>query len=113
MGYDEDLAERVRFALAGREDVDERKMFGGVAFMVGGHMTVGIVGDELMARVGAEGEEDALAQEHARPMDFTGRPMTGFVFVGAPAVAGDAGVAAWVTRALSYTSTLPPKRPTR
>jgi TfoX-like protein len=81
--------------------------------MFGGHMTVGIVGDELMARVGAEGEEDALAQEHARPMDFTGRPMTGFVFVGAPAVAGDAGVAAWVTRALSYTSTLPPKRPTR
>jgi TfoX/Sxy family transcriptional regulator of competence genes len=110
VAYDESLADRIRDALAGRGDrVREQKMFGGLAFMVGGHMTVGVVGDELMARVGADGEDDALAQPHARTMDFTGRPMTGFVFVAARGVAGEDDVSAWVDRALAFTTTLPPK----
>jgi TfoX/Sxy family transcriptional regulator of competence genes len=109
VAYDEALADRIRRSLADRDAVVERKMFGGVAFMVGGHMAVGVVKDELMARVGTEGEDDALAQPHARPMDFTGRPMTGFVFVAATGVATDADVAAWVERATAYVSTLPPK----
>lgn len=65
--------------------------------------------DELMARIGPDGEDDALAQPHARTMDFTGRPMTGFVFVAAPGVATEEAVAAWVDRCLAFTTTLPPK----
>jgi TfoX/Sxy family transcriptional regulator of competence genes len=109
MAYDEDLAERVRHALAERERVEERKMFGGLCFMLGGHMVAGVVGDELMARVGADGEDDALAQPHARPMDFTGRPMAGLVFVAAGGVVTDEAVRAWVERASAFVSTLPPK----
>lgn len=109
MAYDEDLAERIRHALAERERVEERKMFGGLCFMLCGHMVVGVVKDELMARVGADGEDDALDQPHARPMDFTGRPMTGFVFVSADGVATDAAVAEWVARASVFVATLPRK----
>jgi len=109
MAYSEELADRVRDALGDRDGIRELKMFGGLAFMVDGHMTVGIVGDELMARVGADGEDDALAQPHARPMDFTGRPMTGFVLVAAAGVASAGDVQAWVERSLAFTTTLPPK----
>ena len=110
MAYDEALAERIRDVLAGQGDrVREQKMFGGIAFMVDGHMTVGVVNDDLMARVGADGEDDALAQPHARTMDFTGRPMTGFVQVSAAGVATAKDVRSWVDRALAFTTTLPPK----
>jgi TfoX/Sxy family transcriptional regulator of competence genes len=109
VAYDEELADRVRDVLGPRERVEERKMFGGLAFMVSGHMTVGVVNDELMARVGPDGEDDALAEPHARAMDLTGRPMTGFVFVAADGVATEAGVRSWVERSLAYTSALPPK----
>jgi TfoX/Sxy family transcriptional regulator of competence genes len=110
MAYDEALADRIRDVLADKGDrVQERKMFGGLTFMVDGHMTVGVVKDELMARVGAEGEDNALAQPHARTMDFTGRPMVGFVQVAAAGVADDDVVRAWVDRSLAFTTTLPPK----
>lgn len=109
MAYDEELAGRIRDVLAGRERIEERKMFGGIAFMVGGHMAVGVVKDELMARVGADGEDEALAQPHARTMDFTGRPMTGFVFVAAEGVATEEAVRPWVERCLAFVETLPPK----
>ncbi len=110
MAYDEELADRIRDVLADRADgVREQKMFGGLAFMVDGHMTVGVVKDELMARVGRAGEDDALAQPHARLMDFTGRPMTGFVLVAALGVASEGDVKAWVDRSLAFTTTLPPK----
>jgi TfoX/Sxy family transcriptional regulator of competence genes len=109
MAYDEALGDRIREALAEVDGVTERKMFGGIAFMVDGHMTVGVVKDELMARVGADGEDDAHAQPHARAMDFTGRPMTGFIQVAAAGVAAEEDVRAWVDRALAFTTTLPPK----
>jgi TfoX/Sxy family transcriptional regulator of competence genes len=109
MAYDEELADRIRDVLAGRDDVREQKMFGGIGFMVGGHMAVGVIKDELMARVGADGEDEALAQPHARLMDFTGRPMTGFIQVAAEGVATEAQVRPWVERALAYVTTLPPK----
>lgn len=109
MAYDTALAETVRHQLAGAGvDAIERAMFGGLAFMVGGHMTVGILGDDLMVRVGPEGYEDALAQPGARPMDFTGRPMTGMVFVASEDLDED-GLAAWIGRGLRFTSSLPPK----
>jgi TfoX/Sxy family transcriptional regulator of competence genes len=110
MAYDEALAGRIRDVLADHGDgVREQKMFGGLAFMVDGHMTIGVVKDELMARVGPDGEEDALAQPHARTMDFTGRPMTGFIQVSAAGAATEDDVRAWVDRALAFTTTLPPK----
>ena len=77
MAYDEKLADRVRDILEGDPGVSERKMFGGLAFMVDGHMACGIAGDDLMLRLGAEGAEAALQKPHVRPMDFTGRPMKG------------------------------------
>ena len=109
MAYDEELADRIRDVLGDRDGVRELKMFGGLGFMLHGNMLVGVIKDELMARVGADGEDDALEQPHARPMDYTGRPMTGFVVVGAGAVATVEGVRRWVERAERFVSTLPPK----
>lgn len=109
MAYDEQLADRIRDVLAGQAGVTERKMFGGIAFMVDGHMACGIVRDDLMLRLGAEGADAALARPHVREMDFTGRPMTGMVYVEA---AGLRGVALrnWVDKAVTHARSLPPKR---
>lgn len=108
MAYDEQLAERIRGILASHKP-DERKMFGGLAFMVNGHMTVGVNADNLMVRVGPDAHADALEQPHARPMDFTGRPMKGFVFVDPAGYADDKSLAAWVGRGVSFVTSLPPK----
>lgn len=109
MAVDEDLAQRIREALAERTDVTERRMFGGLAFMVGGHMTVGVRDDSIMARVGKPSHEDALSQPHARVMDFTGREMRGYVYVDAPGIATDDDLGAWLDRCIAFTQTLPPK----
>lgn len=109
MAYDEELADRVRDALVRADaELDERSMFGGLAFMVRGHMTVGVLGDDLMVRVGPEAYDEALGRPEARPMDFTGKAMRGMVFVAA-ANLDDAGLQAWVTRGLEFTGSLPPK----
>lgn len=109
MAYDTELAHRARHALAeAGVDAVEQAMFGGLALMVRGHMTVGVLGDDLIVRVGPDGYEDALASPAARPMDFTGRPMTGMVFV-AGANLDDAALGAWVRRGLTFTASLPPK----
>src|SRR5262245_35286406 len=81
MAYDEGLAERIRGVLDDQAGVSEKRMFGGIAFLVNGHMGVGIVQDKLMVRVGPESYERVLRERHARKMDFTGRPMKGFVYV--------------------------------
>jgi|SRR6187549_55680 len=109
MAFDEPLAERVREALAGRADLSERRMFGGIAFMVAGNMAVGIVGDDLMVRLDPEDAERALAEPHVRPMDFTGRPARNMVFVDAEGTASDEDLAAWVDAGTDYASSLPPK----
>ena len=96
MGYDEQLAERIRKVLDGRPDVIEKKMFGGLTFMVRGHMACGIVKDELMVRVGAETYEAALERPHARPMDFTGRPMKRMIYVAKPGFRTAAALRVWV-----------------
>jgi TfoX/Sxy family transcriptional regulator of competence genes len=82
MAYDEALADRVRRAVGPRSDVTEKKMFGGLAFLLERKMFCGIANDELMVRVGPERFQESLAQAHVRPMDFTGRPMKGYMFVG-------------------------------
>ena len=87
MAYDEELADRVRNALASRSEVSERKMFGGIAFMIEGNMAVGVMGEELMVRLGPDEAPRALEEPHTRVMDFTGRPMKGFVIVEVQAIA--------------------------
>ena len=108
MAYDETLADRVRAVLAEEDGLSERKMFGGLAFMLHGNMACGIVKDELMLRLGPEGADSALDRPHVRQMDFTGRPMTGMVFVAPAGLEGDA-LGDWVTRAVGYARALPPK----
>jgi TfoX/Sxy family transcriptional regulator of competence genes len=90
VAYDEDLADRVRSVLPAGEAVTEQQMFGGLAFMLDGHMFCGVVKDTLMLRLGPEAAGRALAQPHVRPMDFTGRPMKGMVFLDLAGLHGDA-----------------------
>lgn len=100
MAYDEALADRIRTALQGRSDLEERKMFGGIAFMVAGRMACGVIHEDLMVKVGADGHDEALAEPHTRPMDFTGRPMRGMVYVDPLGTASDADLGRWVVRAV-------------
>lgn len=109
MAADEGTVQRVRELLAGRHDVDERRMFGGLAFMVAGNMLCAVSSDHLMVRVGKDAHEEALARPHARPMDFTGRPMAGFVLVEPAGYADDADLEGWLARALAFVGTLPPR----
>jgi TfoX/Sxy family transcriptional regulator of competence genes len=109
MAYDEGLAERIREVLEERRDVTEKKMFGGLAFMVAGHMSVGILKDELMVRVGPEAHERCLKEPHARKMDFTGKPMKGYLYVAPPGFASDAALRRWVDRGVAFATSLPPK----
>ncbi len=93
--------------LTGRCAFAERRMFGGLAFMIDGHMGCGVVGDALMLRVGPDGYQDALARPHARPMDFTGRPLTGMVYVDPAGFRTEKALVSWIGRALSFIQTLP------
>jgi TfoX/Sxy family transcriptional regulator of competence genes len=102
VAYDESLAELVRSALAGEDGVSERKMFGGIAFMIGGNMALGVRDDELMVRLGDA--EDALAQPHTRQSMMGERPMKGIILV-----SQDADLALWIARGVSYARSLPPK----
>ena len=110
MAYDEGLAERVRELLADRPGITERRMFGGLAFMSREYMFVGISGDALMARVGPDGHDEALSRPHVRMMDFTGRPMKGYVFVDPAGFESDEDLAGWVERCEGFVRSLPPKK---
>jgi TfoX/Sxy family transcriptional regulator of competence genes len=109
MAFDEGVAERLREVFAGRDDITEKKMFGGIAFMHRGNMCCGVVNDILMARVDADAYVGALERPHARQMDFTGKPLTGLVYVDPPGFAEDAQLWDWVTLCQSCTSYLPAK----
>lgn len=109
MAYDERLAERVRTLLRHKHRVSERKMFGGLAFMVRGHMCCGIVGGDLMARVGPARYDEALAWPGARPMDFTGKPVAGFVYVGPSGVKRTTQLRRCIDAALDFARQLPAK----
>jgi hypothetical protein len=108
MVYNEQLAGRIR-ALAKRRRLDEKKMFGGVAFMFNGNMCFGVHKDDLMVRVGPERYEKALALPGARPMEITGRPMKGFVFVSPSRLSNDAALKKWLDMGLDFASSLPRK----
>jgi TfoX/Sxy family transcriptional regulator of competence genes len=109
MAYDEALADRVRGRLAGEPGLTERKMFGGVAFMVGGNLAVGVRGDDLMVRVGAEGTDEALGRAHARQSYMGEREMKGWILVAPEGLAGDDELADWVGRGVAYARSLPAK----
>ncbi len=111
MAYDETLAIRVRRALGSDEALSEKKMFGGVAFLHRGLMFVGVSGNKLMARVGKENYLDSLGREHVREMDFTGKPMQGYVYVEASGIQGDEELDFWLRRCKQFVSTLPAKVP--
>ena len=109
MAYSEELADRIRDAIEGRSGVTERKMFGGVAWMVSGNMACGIIGEGLMVRLEREDAEAAQAEEHVGPMEFTGRPMRGFVVVDAAAIEDDGELGRWVDAGADFATSLPPK----
>ena len=109
MSYDETLASRIRAVLGDRTDVVEKKMFGGLCFMVGGAMCCGLTKADFMVRVGSDQYDDALAQPHARPMDFTGRPLAGMVYVAPEGLRTRPTLAKWVGRGVTFVSSLPPK----
>ncbi|MBL8317890.1 MAG: TfoX/Sxy family protein [Burkholderiaceae bacterium] len=111
MAFDAGLAQRVREVLGARPGITERRMFGGLAFLVDGKMFVGIQDAVLMARVGAERHHDALAMPHVRAMDFTGKPMKGYVYVDPPAIAADKDLSAWVLWCEDHARRLPAKKP--
>ena len=113
MAYDEKLAERIRRATAGERGVSEKKMFGGIAFLLRGNMFCGVLGSDMMVRVGPRAYDEALARPHAREMDFSGRPMRGLVFVAPQGFATPRALGAWIERGLAFARTTPSKKATK
>jgi TfoX/Sxy family transcriptional regulator of competence genes len=111
MPYNEGLAARVRDSLEGTPGLTERKMFGGIAFLIRGQMCCGIINDDVVLRVGADGADEALVEPFTRPMDFTGRPLKDYVYVAPGGTATAARLSGWLRRAVAFTESLPPKRP--
>ena len=109
MAYDEDLADRVRELLSARSGVSERKMFGGIAFMVDGNMAVGVLGEDLIVRLDPADTERALAEHGVREFDFTGRPARGMVYVAPEVTAVESELAGWVEAGADRATSLPPK----
>lgn len=109
MAYSTQLAGRVRDAVAGSDRPTERKMFGGVVFLLNGNMCCGVLGEDLMLRLGAAGVVQALEAPHTRVMDFTGKPLKTMVYVSAEGVASDQDLKRWLNQAIAFTKKLPPK----
>ncbi len=110
MAYDENLAGRIRDLIIGTADVSERKMFGGLAFLVNGNMAVAASGQGgLMARVDPETGDALVNGDTVEPMAMRGRPMTGWLRVSTPAVADDEQLQEWIDRSVAYAASLPPK----
>jgi TfoX/Sxy family transcriptional regulator of competence genes len=109
VAYDEMLAQRVRDCLAEEPGVREIRMFGGLCFTLNGNMCVGVVGEELMVRVGPDAYERCLSLPHARPMDFTGQPLKGMVYVAPAGLRQARGLRTWVERGAAFARGLKPK----
>jgi hypothetical protein len=109
MGYDEGLAQRVREEMEELPGYTEKRMFGGVGFMLQGNMATGVIGEDLIVRVGREEYETALEEPQVTPFDMTGRPMTGWVVFGGAAYASDEDLGKWIQRGVDYARSLPAK----
>src|SRR5262249_2479798 len=110
MAFDEKLAERIKTQLGKRRGLVEKKMFGGIAFMLNGNMCVGVHGSELIVRLAVEDTDRALRKKHTRIFDITGRPMKGWLLVESAGLKTDAALAEWVGVAVDYASSLPAKK---
>jgi TfoX/Sxy family transcriptional regulator of competence genes len=108
MAYDDELAQRIRDRMTAVAAVSEKKMFGGLAFLTAGNMTVGVRGDDLIARIDPETMDAALAEPGVRPFDMTGRPMRGWILVASDRLSED-DLERWIDQACRYVATLPPK----
>ena len=110
MAYDEKLAGRVRKLLAKRKAIAEKKMFGGVAFLLNGNVCCGVHADEMIVRLNPEETDQVLAKPHTRIFDMTGRPMKGWILVKSAGVASEDALAKWVSMGVSYAASLPAKK---
>ena len=111
MAYDEKLAGRIRKLLAKRKAIAEKKMFGGLAFLLNGNMCCGIHGGEMIVRLNPEETDAALAEPHTRIFDLSGRPMKGWLLVEPAGVASESTLAKWVGMGVNYAASLPAKKP--
>jgi TfoX/Sxy family transcriptional regulator of competence genes len=109
MAFDESLAARIRQHLARRKNVQEKKMFGGVGFLLNGNMLVGVWKDSLIVRLGPDNHDDALLEPHVREFDITGRAMKGWVLVEPEGVEDDDQLKGWIERATKFVRALPAK----
>jgi TfoX/Sxy family transcriptional regulator of competence genes len=109
MAFDESLAARIRDALARKRGVEEKKMFGGVGFLLNGNMLVGVWKDSLIVRLGPDNHDDALLEPHVREFDITGRVMRGWVLIEPDGIEGDDQLKDWIERAMKLVKALPQK----
>jgi TfoX/Sxy family transcriptional regulator of competence genes len=109
MAFDESLAERIRQGLARKKNVEEKKMFGGIGFLLNGNMLVGVWKNSLIVRLGPDSYEDALLEPHVKEFDITGKPMKGWVLVAAEGVEDNDQLQAWIQRAVKFVGKLPAK----
>jgi TfoX/Sxy family transcriptional regulator of competence genes len=109
VAYDEEFADRVREVISARPDVVEKKMFGGLCFLVAGNMACGVLGEDLIVRLDRDESVKALAEPGVRQFDFTGRPARGIVFVSPERTADDESLAGWVEAGAGYAASLPAK----
>jgi TfoX/Sxy family transcriptional regulator of competence genes len=113
MPYDEELAGRVRKSIAGKGTIEEKKAFGGLSFMMGGKMCVGVQKNRLMVRIDPEKHDALIKRRGAGPMDFTGRPMRGFLFIDAEGVPDAGSLNFWVNESVEYVHTVQAKKKKR
>ena len=109
MAFDENLAARIRTNLARKKGIEEKKMFGGVGFLLNGNMLVGVWKDSLIVRLGEEQGEEALLEPHVKPFDITGKAMKGWAMVTPEGVQEDDQLKGWIQRALKFVAKLPGK----
>ncbi len=109
MAYDEKVAARVRGAVTRRKGITEKKMFGGLSFLLHGNMCCGVIGEDLVLRLGEQDASNARREAHTRPMDFTGRAMKSMVYVAPAGYRTDEKLSRWLERAVTFTRTIPPR----
>jgi len=109
MAYSKSLADRIRWGLRSNRNVEEKKMFGGVGFLLNGNMLVGVWESSLIVRLGPEQGTEALKQSHVKEFDVTGRPMKGWVMVEPDGLDSDTELAKWIEQAIQFVGMLPAK----
>jgi len=109
MAYNEQLADRMRAQLKSKRGLTEKKMFGGIGFLVNGNMACGIIKDDLIVRLGEDDFGRALKQKHVRVFDYSGRPMKGWVYVSAEGYSSDKALDDWMEKGTAFAKSLPKK----